>query len=145
MSAAYTNSLSESCSRWMYKPINWEFSGACRDSGLWRKKGQDRRQDGMKLLRVIPYSFSKKNQSIKLEANKTQKYTDMIHTMLLSACANDAYYVHCMHFKHIRTYVPCKFKVEWCFWYFELTVHLVEHGDTRSFLYTYVQGRTGRQ
>ena len=26
----------------------------------------------------------------------------MIHTMLLSACANDAYYVHCMHFTHIQ-------------------------------------------
>ena len=102
MSAAYANSLSESCSRWMYKPINWEFSGACRDSGLWRKKGQDGRQDRMKLLRVIPHSFSKKNQSIKLKANKTHKYTDVIHTMLLSACANDAYYVHCMHFTHIQ-------------------------------------------
>lgn len=96
MSAAYANSLSESCSRWMYKPINWEFSGACRDSGLWRKKGQDGRQDRMKLLCVIPHSFTKKNQSIKLEANKTHKYTDVILTMLLSACANDAYYIVCI-------------------------------------------------
>ena len=81
MSAAYANSFSESCSKWTYRPINWEFSGAWRDSGL-HKKG--RRQKRMKLHCLKHSSYGEPVQG---------QHKSILHTNLIQPAQ-----------LHVRTY-----------------------------------------